>query len=270
MFLPNLRRWFRGSQRPVRSRKPAFSNRCRLGVEQLEDRAVPTFFVRISDGVNPIVLVADNSALDTDPLVGAITTSISLPNTFSLTLTSALSKPITGSPTSALINTAIQAASNGTAGGTLTVDVTDDNFQLPASPLAMSSHLGVTLPGGGTVNFQSFADLSNTPFGGVDPSPGPVTSTPLQTLSATGNDTQNTTVPGYLGGLFSVTNRTVIIIGANQFASTVASTQLTSNVASPTLNTLATPTGAVPLTTTAPTLNDTAVLAGGSSPTGTI
>src|SRR5262249_38578817 len=164
------------------------------------------------------VLVPDNSALDTNPQIGAITASISLPGIFNLAFTSALSKPLTGGPLVAEIDTAVQASSNGTAGGTLTVDVTDTDFQLPANPLAMSSDIGVTLPQGGTVSFQSFADLSNTLFGGVDATPGPVTSTPKQTLNGTGSDTQNTTIPGYQGEPFSITNQTIVAIGADQFA----------------------------------------------------
>ena len=81
----------------------------------------------ISDGVNPLMTFTDNGAGDLNSGMGQmfVVTNVGVWN---LTITSAITKPATGSPTSPVMDITIQAISS--AAGTLEYTFSDNNFLL--------------------------------------------------------------------------------------------------------------------------------------------
>src|SRR4029077_11790296 len=123
--------------------------------------------------------------------------------------------------------TDLTAQVSSTTGGKLTIDLTDTGFSLPAGGATLSRAISSNLPQGGKVSFQSFVDYSNTPFGGVDASVGPVKTSGLQTTTGTAV----IDLTGFPGGPFSMTNETIIELGANALASTDGSSTVVSTPA---------------------------------------
>ena len=81
----------------------------------------------ISDGVHPLMTFTDNGAGDFNGAMGQmfVVTNVGVWN---LTITSAITKPATGSPTSPVMDITIQAVSS--AAGTLEYTFSDNNFLL--------------------------------------------------------------------------------------------------------------------------------------------
>lgn len=116
--------------------------------------------LRVSDGIST-VLVADNGAGDTNPLLGAVTTQSVIGN-FMVGVTTGLTMPVIGSPVMPTMDVNSVQVSMGT-GGTVTIAFSEVNY----GPLAAGSNLvsmamgGVT---GGTVSWNAYYDTGNALF----------------------------------------------------------------------------------------------------------
>lgn len=122
----------------------------------------PTATVIISDGVNPQIVVLDNSVFDASPTFTGmvqVTTNIGVWTVG----VSATTKPISGSATTPIMDVGIQAISTGP--GTLTVTFSDKNFggnSGTATGVITGSETGDLVSGGpATVDFAVWGDSAN-------------------------------------------------------------------------------------------------------------
>ena len=116
--------------------------------------------LRVSDGTVPgTKIIQDQDVDDMDPQVGVVMYSGSVGATWTLTLSSGLSKPLLGSAALPRLDLNTANASSG-AGGTLTIEMTDTDFT-GNGPGAMS--VGGSSPG--SVVFKTYSDNSNVEFG---------------------------------------------------------------------------------------------------------
>jgi hypothetical protein len=144
----------------------------------MPDTASADLLIRLSDGVNPDVIVLDNAGAavastggnvsthaDINPLAGVVTFSGNIGN-FIVNVTTGLSKPVIGQR---LDLNSVQVTS-GAGGGTMTLQVTDTGFTL--SPGGLKLALGGTTDG--SVSFSGAGDAGNAEFGaGPGPALGP-------------------------------------------------------------------------------------------------
>lgn len=120
----------------------------------------PTAVIIISDGINPPITILDNSLADVSSQTGVVslTTNIGVWNVAVLGTT----KPVSGSATSPVMDTAIEAISSGP--GTLTVTFSDVNFGSTAglaTGVVTGAETGLLLQGAATVDFAVWGDPGN-------------------------------------------------------------------------------------------------------------
>jgi hypothetical protein len=101
--------------------------------------SVPT--LRISDGVNPDVVVTDGGAGDSNPLVGAVTWIGSI-GVWVLNVDTGVTKPILGSATDPHMDLNYVVSSTGA--GTMVISFSDDGFTYSG---ALTDHWGGTTSG---------------------------------------------------------------------------------------------------------------------------
>jgi hypothetical protein len=117
-----------------------------------------TATLSIFDGVNPLISFTDNGGGDLNSGVGQmfVVTNVGI---WSLTITSAITKPALGSPTNPLMDITIQAVS--TASGTLNYKFSDNGFG-PATGTLNATVSGHVISGAGaTVAYSVFGDPAN-------------------------------------------------------------------------------------------------------------
>ena len=96
----------------------------------LAAHAVPT--IQLWDGVNAPIVITDNSPLDSNALLGAVT-FIGPYGPWLLNVPTGITKPIIGSPTNAAMDFNSVDVSVGPAGGILQLMFTETNFVLPGA-----------------------------------------------------------------------------------------------------------------------------------------
>ena len=112
----------------------------------------------IYDGVNPLISLVDNGPGDLNGLSGLIS-SVTNVGVWNLTITSAVTKPILGSPTNPVMDIAIQAVS--TASGSLRYTFSDNDFG-PATGTLNATVLGnVISDAAATVGYDVWGDPAN-------------------------------------------------------------------------------------------------------------
>ncbi|MCI0459245.1 MAG: hypothetical protein L0Z62_20015 [Gemmataceae bacterium] len=150
---------------------------------------------------------------------------------FEVVFTIGASKPAIGNDHLAQMDlTAFTVNAKQTVGGTLFIDLTDTGFNVVPGTndqVLLTSSIGGNVSAGGTVFFQSWADLGNQEYGGLAASPGPTFTTdsqgPLVGLGFSSVAETSFTLSG--GGPFSLTSRTTVTLNAGgTFASTDGST----------------------------------------------
>lgn len=112
----------------------------------------------ISDGVNPPIVIPDNSVDDGSSMIGVITVVTNV-GVWEQVIISSVTKPSTGSATSPIMDTSIQALSSGP--GTLTVTFSDKNFggtSGTATALITGAETGGLLHGAATVDYAVWGD----------------------------------------------------------------------------------------------------------------
>jgi hypothetical protein len=109
----------------------------------------------IYDGVNPLITVLDNGAGDQNASAGSIYVSTNV-GVWTLTITSALTKPSVGSAINPIMDIVVQAVSS--AGGTLRYTFSDNNYLF--TPGTWNTGLSGVLNGVG-VAYGVFGDPAN-------------------------------------------------------------------------------------------------------------
>jgi len=117
----------------------------------------------LADNMGNSASVTDQGAGDVNLAVGAATFVGSVGN-FVINVTTGLSKPILGSATLPDIDLSSVDVTS-TAGGTLTLEVTDTDFIGNGGLADFVSAIGGTQGAGGSLSYKTFADCSNTAFG---------------------------------------------------------------------------------------------------------
>ncbi len=170
--------------------------------------AVPT--LQLQSGAT-IVTVADQGPGDSNPAVGAVTWIGSI-GSFNVNVSTGLSKPISGTPSSP--NMDLNSVDHSTGAGTLTVRFSDDNFT-GTQPAFVATIGGTTA---GTVQYDTYVDSTNTIFG---------TETQLTSITATTTpfDGADTSSVGAPAGPYSLTQVVTIThkgAGSTSFDATLA------------------------------------------------
>ena len=130
-------------------------------------QAVPT--LRISDGINPDIIVVDGGGNDSSAMAGVVLFNGAIGN-WIVNVVTTLTKPTVGSAQVPYLDLNSQNVSTGT-GGTLTITFFDTDFG-PTSPSGMLASIGGTKPSSGTVSYNTFVDdanVGNTSGLGVTP-----------------------------------------------------------------------------------------------------
>jgi hypothetical protein len=110
------------------------------------------------DGVNPLITVVDNGPGDFAPQSGALIISTNV-GVWNLVISTALSKPLSGSSLDPVMDVSVQA--NSTAAGSLRVVFSDNNFG-PASGLLKGTITGHIVSGGAaTDSYSVYGDPAN-------------------------------------------------------------------------------------------------------------
>ncbi len=140
--------------------------RSKLRFQQLEDRLVPAFVIRLEqEGFAPLTIV-DEGPGDAASGFGNLQ-YVGVYGTFSLNATLANTKPILGGPISASLALS-QFNIVSSTGGSLIITSGDTDYDAPSSannPLTMKSVIGGNNAVGSSVSFQSWANIENlTPF----------------------------------------------------------------------------------------------------------
>lgn len=123
-------------------------------------QAVPQ--LRISDGVNPAVVITDNGAGDTSALVGHVNYGNGSFFGWNILVSSGVTKPIVGSATSPMLDLNWQATRGAGASATLSISFSDNDFNL-VSPRNFEVSTGGTLGNVNprSVNVRAWYDLGN-------------------------------------------------------------------------------------------------------------
>src|SRR5579871_5976357 len=112
----------------------------------------------ISDGINPIISVADNAPGDEASGTGVIVVQTNV-GVWNLAINIAVTKPLVGSESSPVMDISLQAYS--TAGGVLNLSFSDNNFSAPLGTIN-STLTGYTVAGAqGMANFYVYGDQGN-------------------------------------------------------------------------------------------------------------
>jgi hypothetical protein len=121
-------------------------------------RAYAAATLTLYDGVNPLITVVDNGPGDLIPTTGAILLETNV-GVWNLAISTAVTKPLLGSPTSPVMDLDIQA--NSTAAGSLTLTFSDNGFG-PATGLLTATVTGHVVAGpGATDTYTVFGDPAN-------------------------------------------------------------------------------------------------------------
>jgi hypothetical protein len=167
-------------------------------------------------------------------------------------------------------NYTLAATSSGAGGGTVTITTSATGFDQPpaaSNPLTLVSQLNGNGSGTGTITGQGWADTSNGLFGMGPNTGGP--QGPFNINASGGYSSQASSTFNRGAGSFSLTDQ--IIATLSDAASTTGSLQET--VATPVRSAhplISTVAGGTVVIGSGAKLNDTALLSGGSNPTGTI
>lgn len=123
--------------------------------------AVPT--MRLSAGAT-VITIADGGALDSNAAVGAVTYIGAVGPIWTINVDTGLSKPLLGSASYPHMDINYSILSVG--GGVMTIEWSDDNFNLPGAH-GYDADIGGTGSGNpGTVaQYDTYIDLTNTLFG---------------------------------------------------------------------------------------------------------
>lgn len=115
----------------------------------------------INDGVNPPIVIPDNALSDGSSMTGVITVATNV-GVWQQIIVSSVTKPATGTATSPVMDTSIQASSTGP--GNLTVTFSDKNFGASSgtvTAVVTGAETGNLLQGAATVDFAVWGDSSN-------------------------------------------------------------------------------------------------------------
>ena len=168
--------------------------------------ASAAFKISLDDGMGSSVVISDNGVGDLaggTAGIGKIIFSDTV-GTWSTNVVVGLSKPKLG-PFGSLIDLLSVNISEGV--GTLTLTITDTDFDFgPSADLTLISNVGGTA--GGTFNFNTYFDSSNTEFG--MPAPALATLGPLGPGAFSGSAAGHVMTSALNGGLFSLTAEAVI------------------------------------------------------------
>ena len=169
--------------------------------------AAPT--LELQSGASTVT-ITDQGPGDSNPTVGAVTWIGSI-GSFDVNVSTGLSDPVSGSPTSP--NMDLNSVDHSAGAGTLTVKFSDDGFS-GAQP-AFEATIGGTTQG--SIQYDTYIDTSNTLFG---------QGTLLTSISANsspfaGTDTSSTGAPGGLYSLTQVVTITHSATGNTSFDATL-------------------------------------------------
>lgn len=159
--------------------------------------AQATAIFTISDGVNPLISVSDNGPGDSSSAMGAIIVQTNV-GVWDLTIDTGITKPAAGSATSPIMD--INVLAQSTAGGTLTLTFSDNNFG-PATGTINAGLTGFTVNGAIAQGGESvYGDQANV----VGATTVPITSiAPIPLPSSSGSATSSG--PLLLNAPFSLT-----------------------------------------------------------------
>jgi len=130
----------------------------------LPSQSVQALAIRLSDGAS-IVTVNDGGAGDLNPVTGAVT-FLGPIGGWGINVTTGLSYPILGAPTLPYLDlNSVNVSSSGA--GSLTIYLTDTNFNSGSGPRTFLSEIGGTLTSspGSSLDFDAFLDMGNNAFG---------------------------------------------------------------------------------------------------------
>lgn len=116
--------------------------------------AIPT--LTLNDGVNPINVIVDGSVADVNPLAGAVSWIGSI-GVWNLNVSTGLTKPLLGSPSSPQMD--LNTIETSTGAGVMTIMFSDTNFTGAVPDVSALARTGGTTTG--TVDVFSFVDHGN-------------------------------------------------------------------------------------------------------------
>jgi hypothetical protein len=165
----------------------------------------------------PTSTVTDNGTGDLNPAPNAITFDEFDTGGVSLSLISGSSNSPGNAASGDITETQFDISNSSSSSVTLTVTLNDTGFILPVSPRELLSTITANpLPGDSTVTLQSSANT---------------TSTPLQTLTAPGSDTETVAFADL--GTYSLNDVVTLTIPADQQTAITATTSVVSAVPEP-------------------------------------
>jgi len=157
----------------------------------------------ISDGINPIISVADNAPGDEASGTGVIVVQTNV-GVWNLAINIAVTKPLVGSASSPVMDINLQAFS--TAGGMLSLTFSDNNFSAPLGTVN-STITGYTVVGApGMASYSVYGDPNNI----LEATTVPITllpPAPLSPLAESATGTLDLATP------FSLTENAVVTSG---------------------------------------------------------
>lgn len=121
---------------------------------RLTDSATTDFKLIVDDGTD------DN--FGTTPGIISFTGSV---GTFTLTVTTAKSKPVVGSASFPELSMTVDASTTSSTMSTLTIELTDTGFGSSLTSLVFVTTFGSSSPSTQSITISSFLDLSNAEFG---------------------------------------------------------------------------------------------------------
>ena len=124
--------------------------------------ATPT--LSLSDGVTTVV-VTDGLAGDLNPAAGVVTFSGAVGN-FAINVSTGITYPVLGSPTSPDMDLNSVNVTSPTGGGTLTIKFSEIGF---SSPLGFTAAIGGTIGAGGSLSYNTFLSSTNALFAQTTP-----------------------------------------------------------------------------------------------------
>jgi hypothetical protein len=118
------------------------------------------FSLKFTDASNNVMTIADGGVGDSSVATGVINTSGVSFGGFSITVSTASSKPFVGSSVNPLLNLGFVVSRLSPSLGSLTIEVSDDGFTASPNWLTLSTNGGN--PSGGTQTFSASAGGSNS------------------------------------------------------------------------------------------------------------
>jgi uncharacterized repeat protein (TIGR01451 family) len=199
--------------------------------------------MRVSDGTT-VYTVEDGVTTsgagvvaDGSPVTGAVAATFQFPS-ITFLATAAISKPWGNSPQLAIVNLNVSASFQ--SAGTITIDVTDTDFNTPDNPTGPGTLTSVLRANDtGTVSAQQAGYANggspggNVPFGGIDSATGNVFAAPLAATSNLFDSVTTSTPIANLIGHYSMSARTVFSGTAGSSVSLVNDLSFVPNGAPP-------------------------------------